>query len=113
MESDEAKRVRSVGLPGRAEPATRCQKAAAATTDPPTRLSVRGSGSRTRSRRAPQYEPSPLFSDLERWIICYAEEITKSVHVDGKLAEELKQDLSPEALMQLILTIAASNSGTV
>ncbi len=57
----------------------------------------------------PQYETSSLFSDLERRVVRYAEEMTKKVHVDAKLVEELKRDLSPEALMQLTLTIAAAN----
>lgn len=57
----------------------------------------------------PQYETSPLFSDLERRIIRYAEEMTKKVHVDAKLVDELKRDLSTEALVQLTLTIAAAN----
>ncbi len=35
--------------------------------------------------------------------------MTEKVHVDGKLVDELKLDLSPEALMQLTLTIAAAN----
>ncbi len=35
--------------------------------------------------------------------------MTKKVHVDGTLVEELKRDLSPEALMQLTLSIAAAN----
>ncbi len=57
----------------------------------------------------PQYETSSLFADLERRVIRYAEEMTRKVHVDGKLVDELKRDLSPEALMQLTLTIAAAN----
>lgn len=57
----------------------------------------------------PQYETSPLFSDLERRIIRYAEEMTTKVHVDAKLVDELKRDLSTEALVQLTLTIAAAN----
>jgi alkylhydroperoxidase family enzyme len=57
----------------------------------------------------PQYKTSPLFSDLERRVISYAEEMTKKVHVDSKLVEELKRDLSAEALMQLTLSIAAAN----
>jgi alkylhydroperoxidase family enzyme len=57
----------------------------------------------------PQYETSALFSDRERRVIRYAEEMTKKIHVDGKLVEELKRDLSPEALMQLTLTVAAAN----
>lgn len=56
-----------------------------------------------------QYETSSLFSDLDRRIIRYTEEMTRKVHVDGKLVDELKRELSPEALMQLTLTIAAAN----
>ena len=33
----------------------------------------------------------------------------KQIHVDGALVEELKRDLSPEAFMQLTLSIAAAN----
>jgi alkylhydroperoxidase family enzyme len=57
----------------------------------------------------PHYETSPLFSDLDRRVIGYAEEMTRKVQVDGKLVDELKRDLSAEALMQLTLTIAAAN----
>lgn len=57
----------------------------------------------------PQYETSPLFSDLERRVIRYAEEMTRKVHVEAKLVEALKGDLSPEAPVQLTLTIAAAN----
>lgn len=39
----------------------------------------------------------------------YAEEMTRKVHVDAGLVEELKKHLSPEALMQLTLRIAAAN----
>lgn len=35
--------------------------------------------------------------------------MTKKVHVDSKFVDELKSDLSPEALMQLTLTMAAAN----
>lgn len=57
----------------------------------------------------PEYETSPLFSDLERRVIRYAEQMTRKVRVDGTLVDELTRDLSPEALMQLTLTIAAAN----
>lgn len=50
-----------------------------------------------------------MFSDLERRVIRYAEDMTRKVHVDGKLVEELKRELSAEALVQLTLTIAAAN----
>ena len=56
-----------------------------------------------------EYETSPLFSDLERRIIRYAEEMTRKVHVDAALVNELERDLSAEALVQLTLTIAAAN----
>jgi alkylhydroperoxidase family enzyme len=57
----------------------------------------------------PQYETSPLFSSLERLVIRYAEQMTKKVRVDGELVESLKRELSPEALMQLTLSVAAAN----
>ncbi len=57
----------------------------------------------------PQYETSPLFSDVERRVIRYAEAMTKQVRVDGRLVEDLKRDFSPEALVQLTLTVAAAN----
>lgn len=57
----------------------------------------------------PQYETSPLFSSLERLVIRYAEQMTKKVRVDSELVEELTRALSPEALMQLTLSIAAAN----
>lgn len=39
----------------------------------------------------------------------YTEEMTRKVHVDPGLVEELKKHLSNEALMQLTLRIAAAN----
>lgn len=35
--------------------------------------------------------------------------MTRKVHVDGGLVETLKQHLSPEALVQLTLTVAVAN----
>jgi alkylhydroperoxidase family enzyme len=35
--------------------------------------------------------------------------MTRKVHVDAKVVDELKRVLSAEALMQLTLTIAAAN----
>jgi AhpD family alkylhydroperoxidase len=52
---------------------------------------------------------SPLFSELERLVIRYAEEMTTRVQVDGSLVAALTQHLTPEALVQLTLTIAAAN----
>jgi len=55
------------------------------------------------------YRTSPLFSDLERLVIGYAEEMTTRVQVETALVETLRQHLTPEALVQLTLTIAAAN----
>ncbi|MFQ5916055.1 MAG: carboxymuconolactone decarboxylase family protein [Nitrospinota bacterium] len=57
----------------------------------------------------PEYRTSPLFSDLERLVIRYAEEMTQKVLVDGNLVDALKGVLNPEALVQLTLTVAAAN----
>jgi AhpD family alkylhydroperoxidase len=55
------------------------------------------------------YRTSPLFTDLERLVIGYAEEMTTRVQVEGELVEALREQLTPEALVQLTLTIAAAN----
>jgi 4-carboxymuconolactone decarboxylase len=52
---------------------------------------------------------SPLFSELERLVIRYAEEMTRAVQVDPALVDALKARLTPEALVQLTLSIAAAN----
>ena len=60
----------------------------------------------------PDYATSPLFSELERLVIRYAEEMTRTIQVDPVLVESLKQHLPPEALVQLTLNIAAANFTT-
>jgi len=45
------------------------------------------------------YTTNPLFSDLERLVIRYAEEMTEKVQVGSRLVEELKKQLGPEALV--------------
>jgi alkylhydroperoxidase family enzyme len=57
----------------------------------------------------PDYATSPVFSELERLVIRYAQEMTRNVQVDRALVESLKRHLSPEALVQLTLGIAAAN----
>ncbi|HYB70132.1 MAG TPA: carboxymuconolactone decarboxylase family protein [Candidatus Bathyarchaeia archaeon] len=52
---------------------------------------------------------SPLFSQLERLVIRYAEEMTTRVQVDAALVESLRRHLTTEALVQLTLTVAAAN----
>ena len=57
----------------------------------------------------PQYETSPLFDDLERLVIRYAEQMTTRVQVDPKVVDQLKARLTPAQLVQLTLSIAAAN----
>ena len=57
----------------------------------------------------PQYETSPLFSELERLVIRYAEQMTRQVHVDPALVDRLRAALGAEALVQLTLSVAAAN----
>ena len=57
----------------------------------------------------PQHETSPLFDDLERLVIRYAEQMTTRVQVEPALVEQLKKHLSAEQLVQLTLSIAAAN----
>jgi alkylhydroperoxidase family enzyme len=55
------------------------------------------------------WEASPLFPDLERLMLRYAEARTRDVQVKADLVEAPKAQLSPEALGQLMLSIAAAN----
>lgn len=57
----------------------------------------------------PEFRTSPLFSDLERLALEYAEAMTTRVQVDAALVEALRERLGPESLVQLTLTIAAAN----
>jgi AhpD family alkylhydroperoxidase len=57
----------------------------------------------------PGSRTSPLFSELERLVIRYAEEMTLHVQVEAALVETLRRHLGPEALVQLTLSIAAAN----
>ena len=57
----------------------------------------------------PQYETSPLFDELERLVIRYAEQMTTRVQVDPALVAQLGKRLSPPQLVQLTLSIAAAN----
>ena len=57
----------------------------------------------------PQYETSPLFDELERLVIRYAEQMTTRVQVEPALIEQLTKQLSPAQLVQLTLSIAAAN----
>jgi uncharacterized peroxidase-related enzyme len=56
-----------------------------------------------------EFQTSPLFSELERLVLRYAEEMTLRVQVDSALVEMLRKHLDPEALVQLTLSVAAAN----
>ena len=60
----------------------------------------------------PAAATSPLFSDLERRVIRYAEEMTRTVQVDAELVQALREDLGEPGLVQLTLSIAAANFTT-
>ena len=60
----------------------------------------------------PEAATSPLFSELERRAIRYAEEMTRNVQVDAALVQTLRQDLGETGLVQLTLSIAAANFTT-
>jgi AhpD family alkylhydroperoxidase len=55
------------------------------------------------------WEASPIFSDLERLVLRYAEAMTRDVQVKADLVEALRAGLGHEALVQLTLSIAAAN----
>ena len=57
----------------------------------------------------PQCATSPLFDELERLVIRYAEQMTTKVQVEPSLVEALKKQLTPPQLVQLTLSIAAAN----
>ena len=60
----------------------------------------------------PEAATSPLFSELERRAIRYAEEMTRTVQVDAELVQALREDLGEPGLVQLTLSIAAANFTT-
>jgi alkylhydroperoxidase family enzyme len=55
------------------------------------------------------YESSPLFSNLEKLVMRYAEELTKTVKSSEDLMNELKKHLSQEQLVELNLTVGTAN----
>jgi alkylhydroperoxidase family enzyme len=65
--------------------------------------------SREKFENLPAAATSPLFSELERLVIRYAEEMTDTVQIDPALVEALRTRLAPEGLVQLTLSIAAAN----
>jgi len=55
------------------------------------------------------YKTSSAFSDVEKLVLQYAEELTRSVKRTDELLEELKKHLSEAAIVDLNLTIGMAN----
>jgi len=55
------------------------------------------------------YESSTLFTNLEKLVMRYAEELTKTVKSSEDLMKELKKHLSEEQLVELNLTVGTAN----
>jgi uncharacterized peroxidase-related enzyme len=55
------------------------------------------------------YESSALFSPLEKLVLKYAEELTRTARSSAEILQELKNHLSEEQLVELNLTIGTAN----
>jgi alkylhydroperoxidase family enzyme len=52
------------------------------------------------------------YSDLERLVICYAEQLTRQVGTDEALDAQLRKHLSDRELVELAVTVATANATT-
>jgi AhpD family alkylhydroperoxidase len=55
------------------------------------------------------WEVSANFSAMERRVLTLAEEMTKTVHVEKQLVDDLSGDFDHKELVELVATIAAYN----
>ncbi|MBI2820867.1 MAG: carboxymuconolactone decarboxylase family protein [Acidobacteria bacterium] len=55
------------------------------------------------------YKNSDQFTDLEKLVLRYAEDLTREVKSDRKVMEALKQYLSPQELVELNATVGLAN----
>jgi uncharacterized peroxidase-related enzyme len=55
------------------------------------------------------YETSDAYSDIERDVIRYAEQVTRHINVDDSLINRLKQQLSDRELVELAMTVGIAN----
>ncbi len=55
------------------------------------------------------YARSPAFSDQEKAVLAYAEQLTKTAHVDPKTVAKVKEFLSDTQLVTLAATVALAN----
>lgn len=55
------------------------------------------------------YAANPAYSELERLVIRYAEQLTTKVDTDAALHAELKKHLADRELVELAATVATAN----
>jgi uncharacterized peroxidase-related enzyme len=55
------------------------------------------------------YGESDQFSELEKLVLRYAEDLTRDVRTDRKVMESLKKHLSPQELVELNATVGLAN----
>jgi alkylhydroperoxidase family enzyme len=55
------------------------------------------------------YESSNLFTPVEKLVLKYAEELTKTAKSSEGMVQELKKHLSEEQLVELNLTVGTAN----
>jgi len=55
------------------------------------------------------YQVDPVYSELERLVIRYAEELTTKLEVDEELHQALSKHLSDQELVELCVTVATAN----
>jgi len=55
------------------------------------------------------YETSDAYSELERDVIRYAEQVTRHINVDDSLVSRLKQHLGDRELVELAMTVGIAN----
>jgi len=56
-----------------------------------------------------KYETSDAYSNLERDVMRYAEQVTRHINVDDSLASRLKQNLTDRELVELAMTVGIAN----
>jgi alkylhydroperoxidase family enzyme len=52
------------------------------------------------------------YSEIERLVICYAEQLTRQVRTDEDLDAQLSKHLSNRELVELAVTVATANATT-
>lgn len=57
-------------------------------------------------------EHPAAFSNLERLVLCYAEQLTADVRTDDALDNDLRKHLSDRELVELAVTVAIANATT-